>query len=251
MLKQKQNKMSKSTISEQLTTRELAIANELYNQYKENKREFVKKYGADASKVMKGRSIKLAKSMADTENKQKIKEMIKAALTKGPVEEIDSASFVQSQKPTAPVSIPDKKEKNPIDVIMVDVPLMIRLLEYAREDAKEDVDLHDITEKAITLGKERGILQMDDYNEIVGAAEDIKETETPIGMLNRLNPNKSLKVGDITTFSSGKYKGKKVKIVKDLGDGRFELEIVGAAEDTPIQEMIKSVLNGKGIKQKK
>jgi ribosomal protein L14E/L6E/L27E len=207
-------------------------------------------------------------------------------------------------------SKPLNEQEDAVDTITMDVPLFIRMLEYAREDAKEDVDLHDITEKAITLGKERGILQMDDYNEIVGAAEDIKETETPIGMLNRLNPNKSLKVGDITTFSSGKYKGKKVKIVKDLGDGRFELEIVGAAEDiketetpigmlnrlnpnkslkvgdittfssgkykgkkvkivkdlgdgrfeleivgaaedTPIQEMIKSVLNGKGIKRKK
>jgi hypothetical protein len=171
LLKQKQNKMSKSTISEQLTTRELAIANELYNQYKENKREFVKKYGADASKVMKGRSIKLAKSMADTENKQKIKEMIKAALTKGPVEEINSASFVQSQKPTAPVSISDKKEKNPMDVIMVDVPLMIRLLEYAREDAKEDVDLHNVAENLIELSKMGKVLNMDDYSSIVSPDE--------------------------------------------------------------------------------
>jgi hypothetical protein len=65
----------------------------------------------------------------------------------------------------------------------------------------------------------------------LGESKDVKETETPIGMLNRLNPNKSLKVGDITTFSSGKYKGKKVKIVKDLGDGRFELEIVGESKD--------------------
>jgi hypothetical protein len=148
-------------------------------------------------------------------------------------------------------SKPLNEQEDAVDTITMDVPLFIRMLEYAREDAQEDVDLHDVTEKANLLGKERGILQMEDYNEIVGAAEDIKETETPIGMLNRLNPNKSLKVGDITTFSSGKYKGKKVKIVKDLGDGRFELEIVGVAEDTPIQEMIKSVLNGKVLKRKK
>ena len=148
-------------------------------------------------------------------------------------------------------SKPLNEQEDAVDTITMDVPLFIRMLEYAREDAQEDVDLHDVTEKANLLGKERGILQMEDYNEIVGVVEDIKETETPIGMLNRLNPNKSLKVGDITTFSSGKYKGKKVKIVKDLGDGRFELEIVGVAEDTSIQEMIKSVLNGKVLKRKK
>jgi hypothetical protein len=93
------------------------------------------------------------------------------------------------------------------------------------------MDLHDVTEKAISLGKERGILQMDDYDEIIGSAEEINEAETPVGMLNRLNPNKSLKVGDITTFLSGKYKGKKVKIVKDLGNSRFELELIGSAEE--------------------
>jgi hypothetical protein len=49
------------------------------------------------------------------------------------------------------------------------------MLEYAREDAEQDLDLHDVTEKANKLGKERGILQMDDYDEIIGDAEEIKE----------------------------------------------------------------------------
>ena len=89
-------------------------------------------------------------------------------------------------------SKPLNEQEDAVDTITMDVPLFIRMLEYSREDAQEDMDLHDITEKAITLGKERGILQMDDYN-----------------------------------------------------------EIVGTTESTPIQEMIKSVLNGKGIKRKK
>jgi len=89
-------------------------------------------------------------------------------------------------------SMNEVQEVDKIDTITMDIPLFIRMLEYAREDAKEDMDLHDVTEKAIALGKERGILQMDDYN-----------------------------------------------------------EIVGTTESTPIQEMIKSVLNGKGIKRKK
>jgi hypothetical protein len=89
-------------------------------------------------------------------------------------------------------SKPLNEQEDTVDTITMDVPLFIRMLEYAREDAKEDVDLHDVTEKANLLGKERGILQMEDYN-----------------------------------------------------------EIVGVTEDTSIQEMIKSVLNGKGIKRKK
>lgn len=33
------------------------------------------------------------------------------------------------------------------DKITVDVPLFIRLLEYAREDAQTDMDLHNVAEK--------------------------------------------------------------------------------------------------------
>ena len=46
------------------------------------------------------------------------------------------------------------------------------------------------------------------------------------GFLNRLDKNKSLKVGDITTIQSGKYRGKKVKIIADLGGGSFGLEFL-------------------------
>jgi hypothetical protein len=54
-----------------------------------------------------------------------------------------------------------------IDTITVDVPLFIRLLEYAREDAKTDMDLHNLTEKTILKSKEQDVLTMDDYDDLV------------------------------------------------------------------------------------
>jgi len=72
-------------------------------------------------------------------------------------------------------SMSEAKEEDVVDTITMDVPLFIRMLEYSREDAQKDLDLHDVTEKANKLGKERGILSMEDYNEIVGAAEEIDE----------------------------------------------------------------------------
>jgi hypothetical protein len=69
----------------------------------------------------------------------------------------------------------EAKEEDKVDTITMDVPLFLRMLEYSREDAEQDLDLHDVTEKANVLGKERGILSMDDYAEIVGAAEEINE----------------------------------------------------------------------------
>ena len=64
---------------------------------------------------------------------------------------------------------------NPRDIITVDVPLFIRLLEYAREDAQTDMDLHDVTEKIISLSILGKILSMDDYSTIIGSQENIDE----------------------------------------------------------------------------
>jgi hypothetical protein len=52
------------------------------------------------------------------------------------------------------------------DVVKLDVPLFIRLLELAREDVKEDADLHDLAEAVIKLSQE-GVATMADYDGIV------------------------------------------------------------------------------------
>ena len=59
-----------------------------------------------------------------------------------------------------------------MDTITLDVPLFIRLLEYAREDAKTDMQLHTLTERAIEANK---TLTMEDYNQLVGS--DMPTTE--------------------------------------------------------------------------
>ena len=64
---------------------------------------------------------------------------------------------------------------NPKDTITVDVPLFIRLLEYAREDAKTDMDLHDVAERAINLSTEGECLGMESYDSIVGQSEQLAE----------------------------------------------------------------------------
>jgi len=64
---------------------------------------------------------------------------------------------------------------NPRDTITLDVPLFIRLLEYAREDAQADMDLHNVAENAIGLALSGKTLTMDEYSSIVGSQEDIAE----------------------------------------------------------------------------
>ena len=58
-----------------------------------------------------------------------------------------------------------------MDIIKIDVPLFIRLLELAREDVKQDADLHDVAQKVIELSQDK-IVTMADYNDIVGFMKD-------------------------------------------------------------------------------
>jgi hypothetical protein len=59
-------------------------------------------------------------------------------------------------------------EINPVDKATVNIPLLVRLLEYAREDAKTDMDLHNVAENIIRLSATGQLLTMNNYNEIVG-----------------------------------------------------------------------------------
>jgi hypothetical protein len=53
-----------------------------------------------------------------------------------------------------------------MDIVKLDVPLFIRLLELAREDVKQDADLHDLAEAVIKLSQE-DVATMADYDAIV------------------------------------------------------------------------------------
>ena len=97
-------------------------------------------------------------------------------------------------------NLSEAKSEDAVDTITMDIPLFLRMLEYAREDAKQDLDLHDVTEKANKLGKERGILQMDDYEEIVGTAEEMNELK------GKYMPQDKLEALDMWISDMLKYK---------------------------------------------
>lgn len=58
-------------------------------------------------------------------------------------------------------------EADKADIISLDIPLMIRMLELAREDVKDDMELHKITERLIEI-RNKGTLTMADYDFISG-----------------------------------------------------------------------------------
>jgi hypothetical protein len=53
-----------------------------------------------------------------------------------------------------------------MDIIKLDVPLFIRLLELAREEIKDDADIHDVAE-IVTKLSQQGVIGMDQYNDII------------------------------------------------------------------------------------
>lgn len=65
---------------------------------------------------------------------------------------------------------------DPVDTVTLDVPLLIRLMELAREDLKTDADLHDVVSRALEL-KNKGVLTMQDYDKIAGREVDQEKTE--------------------------------------------------------------------------
>ena len=66
-----------------------------------------------------------------------------------------------------------------VDTVTLDVPLLIRMMEYAKEDAADDMDLHDVAEMMISLSKENDVLTMDQYDAIVGAADNAEGGPEP------------------------------------------------------------------------
>ena len=114
------------------------------------------------------------------------------SLTPGKSAVVESVSFedaliAQLERKVNKLSESD----NPKDVVKLDVPLFIRLLEYAREDAKTDMDLHSVTEKIIAMSQSGETLTMDQYESIVagGGQEALpapKEEALDLNMIRSL-----------------------------------------------------------------
>ena len=66
-----------------------------------------------------------------------------------------------------------KEEADKADTVTMDIPLLIRVLEYAREDAKTDMDLHKVVENLIKM-RDGGTLSMAEYDKIVAIKEEIE-----------------------------------------------------------------------------
>jgi len=73
---------------------------------------------------------------------------------------------------SSPTGTTVHEEVDKKDTITFDIPLIIRVMELAREDLKSDMDLHKVVEKLINI-RNQGTLTMDDYDYIANIKEQV------------------------------------------------------------------------------
>jgi hypothetical protein len=82
------------------------------------------------------------------------------------------ASAGDSHSPS-PIGSIEIDEDNQMDTVTMDIPFLIRVMEFSREDAKDDMILHSAVEKMLAAqeSSETGVLTMDQYESIFGAEQ--------------------------------------------------------------------------------
>ena len=152
------------------------------------------------------------------------------------------------------------KSNNPIDTITMDIPLFIRALEYAKEDAKTDMDLHSFTERSVELCRNGATLTMGNYNHLIGSKSVESKECTDSGSSGAFEapafaskPIKRTNVRPITGREQNINEGEKVNIIPqniiDKFFERIEHQLEIGADIQPDIKRIKS-LNGNKIPNK-
>ena len=121
----------------------------------------------------------------------------------------------------------DQEQDNRIDVITVDVPLFIRLLEFAREDSTDDMQLHSVAEKLIEMCQDGDIMTMEQYDEIVDSKDQVDtsnmnavedDMQEQNKNMNTINEQRWMKLaGIITEEFAPKFKVGDIVLVKVKG----------------------------------
>lgn len=120
------------------------------------------------------------------------------------------------------------------DVITLNIPLMIRMLELAREDVKDDMELHRITERLIDI-RDKGVLTMDDYNFIAGLKEELEIDDE---MINEL------KIGTMLRYATrankaliGGDRNKEQKRIKGIQTANYKIQQKAKKVQEEVEEL--------------
>ena len=144
-----------------------------------------------------------------------------------------------------------KEEVDKKDTVTLDIPLLIRVLELAREDLKSDPDLHKVVEKLINI-RNKGVLTMDDYENIAKIEEQVIQAyvEQCGCDSKKMDPKEWTKVAQAR---SEKWRRKQIKVDEDkFQDSYAATQTVGSeiSDDVKQKERSKSARMIKALYKK-
>lgn len=94
---------------------------------------------------------------------------LREMLTEEDEDEIVDMELDGDEEETPETEAPEETEasSNPVDVVKMDVPLFMRVLEFAKEEAKDDITLHRLVTNVIRMCQEGETLNMGYYEEML------------------------------------------------------------------------------------
>jgi hypothetical protein len=173
---------------------------ELEKQIKDKVAEGVDDEGSMAKSQLSGLAKKAqALAMQMSPDKQ-LDAWVQSLITRAETDITDVHDFLGNSTQSV-----DEAKENPTDVINVDVPMLLRVMEFAREDAQSDVDLHKVAERLTQLSADGRTVTIDDYNSIVSdmksSIEEAEMTTGNQGYDNMLAVMKAVDAGQDATFN--------------------------------------------------
>ena len=117
----------------------------------------------------------------------------------------EPSDIVEAEVDSSPVTTKPAMPTNPIDTVTMDVPLLLRIMEYSKEDAATDMDLHHVVEKLVDLSQDGQKLSMSHYSQVVGTQNEAiggSSAEDLIRDIEYRKPKSKLKQ---TTEGYGRY----------------------------------------------
>jgi hypothetical protein len=143
------------------------------------------------------------------------------------------------------------ESKDAQDVVQMDVPFLIRALEYAREDAKDDMDIHSKIERMISMTRAGQVLAMKDYEAVFGNepfAKDLGEAHTldNQSVIYRLDREKPMSNTEVLIIGgAGRYslEGLRMKARREARALAQDLEIEHGGAFRRSAENVKQLTN--------
>lgn len=138
-------------------------------------------------------------------------------------------------------NLPEEVDRK--DTVTVDIPLLIRLLELAREDIKTDMDLHRVVERIINI-RNKGVLTMDDYDTVANINDKkYKKTNSNLRAIRAKNVANKIKASAVRKEETESIDEDKFQ------DSQAATQTTGMEVESKASKMIKALRKKRNVKE--